>query len=243
MTAYTHWDLVLGFVARVYMSEVYFLAPDGTDNVTVGGTASTKMGVSYNGAAQNVFDRNTGSYSDPGENGLVFGANFQFVHNVPVEVSQVNVRWHYWPVWEGARTCMQLRASNDGVNYDQFNLVNFEGFAPVEPPDNTLRFYVAPFAPVGVPQVLARAQSDVRFAGDGVIAGHVKVEGAIDSPLYARVTLLSAKDRSPAAEVWSDPITGAYAFSGLDRRAQFLLAVFEPSGAYVPGLSKVVTPT
>lgn len=240
MAAYTHWDLVFNFVARIYITEVYFFAPDGTDNVTVGGTASTKMGTTS--PASHAFDRNTSNYTDPGSNGLVFGANLQYAHGSPVEVSQVGVRWYYWPDWAGARTSMVLRASNDGVTYDSFGLINTSDAPASAPADRVIRFAVVPYTTSAAPEVLSVRGADVRFAGDGIVAGHVKVEGAVASPLYARVTLLSARDRTPVAEMWTDPLTGAYAFSGLDRQARFLLAVFEPSGSYVPGLSKVVTP-
>lgn len=75
-------------------------------------------------------------------------------------------------------------------------------------------------APDGPAQVKADWRLEVRLrggrGGNGTIAGTVKVKGTPDYPVSRRVRLYRDRDGALVGEQWSDPVTGAYAFTGLD---------------------------
>jgi hypothetical protein len=50
----------------------------------------------------------------------------------------------------------------------------------------------------------------------------------------SRVRLLRQRDGLLARETWSDPVTGAFAFDGLDEHQQFIALAEDGSGAYAP---------
>lgn len=243
MAAYTYWKLVFGYTAlpNLYIKDVYFISPLGVDNVSVGGTATSTSPSSGSTPVTNAFARN-GTYWDPGNNNPIYGANIQFQHSTAVEVQLVNVKWHYWLAQAERRTNMELYASNDGSTYDRFGLINIIG--PIdEPGDSIMSWLVIPYETTATAPKPDITHTSIRFAGGGSIVGHIRAETPGSPPLYARVTLLSADDRTPAAETWTDPVTGAYAFTGLSTTERFLLAVYEQSGGYMSRLTREVFAT
>ena len=58
--------------------------------------------------------------------------------------------------------------------------------------------------------------ADIFASGPGRISGTVKVHGAVtDTPAARKVGLFRRRTLERVAITWSDPVTGAYAFSGL----------------------------
>ena len=50
----------------------------------------------------------------------------------------------------------------------------------------------------------------------------------------SRVRLFRQRDGLLARETWSDPVTGAFAFDGLDDSQQFVAMAEDGSGVYAP---------
>ena len=60
------------------------------------------------------------------------------------------------------------------------------------------------------------SSADIYRGGPGRIAGTVKVHGTVtDTPAARRVGLFRRRTMERVAITWSDPVTGAYSFSGL----------------------------
>lgn len=87
------------------------------------------------------------------------------------------------------------------------------------------------------------AVSDTEFGGAGTVTGQTLVkDGGPEVPTRARVRLLRARDGLLARETWSDPVTGAYSFAGLDTAQQFVALAQRPDGAYEPVAGGPLTP-
>lgn len=72
---------------------------------------------------------------------------------------------------------------------------------------------------------------DLEHGGAGVVDGVVKVkgapEGAPDIPTRARVSLLRLRDKALARQMFSDPVTGEYAFTGVATERDHYVALAE----------------
>ena len=71
----------------------------------------------------------------------------------------------------------------------------------------------------------------------GRIWGTTKIKGAAgtpDAPAKSRVVLLHQRSKLPVREVWSDPITGAFVFEGIDTTQQFLTLAEDAAGNFRP---------
>lgn len=102
-------------------------------------------------------------------------------------------------------------------------------------------------APVPAASVRGQGASlmarDNEFGGPGTITGQTLVkDGGPEVPTRARVVLLRARDKLVAREMWSDPVTGAYSFAGLDTDQQFIALAQKPDGAYEPVAGGPLTP-
>ena len=78
---------------------------------------------------------------------------------------------------------------------------------------------------------------DLEFGGRARITGDVGIKGASGAPdtmVKSRVRLLRQRDGLLARETWSDPVTGAFAFDGLDEHQQFIALAEDGSGVYAP---------
>ena len=91
----------------------------------------------------------------------------------------------------------------------------------------------------------SRLQSarDVEHGGLGTIYGTTKTKGTPNTPTKARVVLLHQRSKLPVREVWSDPVTGNFAFTGLDTKQKFMPLVELPSGAFAPLAASDITPS
>ncbi|WOI47689.1 hypothetical protein [Acidovorax sp. BLS4] len=92
-----------------------------------------------------------------------------------------------------------------------------------------------PVPDAGVPSPgAARLARDMEFGGLARIWGTTKIKGAVDVPTRSRVLLLRQRDKLVAREVWSDPVTGAFEFVGLDAGQQWLVLAEDQAGNYRP---------
>ena len=89
--------------------------------------------------------------------------------------------------------------------------------------------------------ILATA-CDVQFGGPGTIYGTTKTKGTPNLPTKARVVLQHQRSKLPVRETWSDPITGAFAFTGIDINQQFLTLAEDAAGNFLPVAANKLTP-
>lgn len=83
---------------------------------------------------------------------------------------------------------------------------------------------------------------DVEFGGPGTIYGTTKTKGTPNTPAKARVVLLHQRSKLPVRETWSDPVTGAFVFSGIDTSQQFLALAEDAEGHFRPVAANRLTP-
>ena len=93
--------------------------------------------------------------------------------------------------------------------------------------------------PFAHPLQLAR---DVEHGGPGTIYGTTKTKGTPNQPTKARVVLLHQRSKLPVRETWSDPVTGAFAFTGIDTTQQFLTLAEDAAGNFRPVAANRLTP-
>jgi hypothetical protein len=72
-----------------------------------------------------------------------------------------------------------------------------------------------------LPTVRYNSTRDYIYGGDGVISGTVKITGTPNTPTHRKVRLLRDYDSRLIRETWSDPVTGAYTFAGIDRSVAY----------------------
>lgn len=83
---------------------------------------------------------------------------------------------------------------------------------------------------------------DVEFGGPGTIYGTTKTKGTSNQPAKARVVLQHQRSKLPVRETWSDPVTGAFVFSGIDTSQQFLALAEDAEGHFRPVAANRLTP-
>ncbi len=59
------------------------------------------------------------------------------------------------------------------------------------------------------------------FGGRGIVTNTVKVKGTPNAPVHRKVWLMRERDAIVIREVWSDPVTGIYAFPFVDERERY----------------------
>ena len=89
------------------------------------------------------------------------------------------------------------------------------------------------------PLQLAR---DVEFGGPGTIYGTTKTKGTPNLPTKARVVLLHQRSKLPVRETWSDPVTGNFAFTGIDTNQQFITLAEDAAGNFRPVAANRLAP-
>ena len=83
---------------------------------------------------------------------------------------------------------------------------------------------------------------DAEHGGPGPIYGTPKTKGTPNMPTKARVVLLHQRSKLPVRETWSDPVTGAFVFSGIDTSQQFLTLAEDAEGHFRPVAANRLTP-
>ena len=100
--------------------------------------------------------------------------------------------------------------------------------------------------PAGVSSIRSAAAlktaRDVEFGGSGTVYGTTKTKGTPNLPTKARVVLLHQRSKLPVREAWSDPVTGAFVFSGIDTGQQFLALAEDAEGHFRPVAANRLTP-
>ncbi len=79
----------------------------------------------------------------------------------------------------------------------------------------------------------------------GTISGTVKTQTAPLTlvPTFCKVVMFRDHDHQPIYEKWTDPVTGAYSFSGMDKHLSYTVIAFHPTLAYRAVLADGVFPT
>lgn len=83
---------------------------------------------------------------------------------------------------------------------------------------------------------------DTEFGGAGTIYGTTKIKGATNVPAHARIVLLHQRSKALVRETWSDPVTGAFAFTGIDINQQFLTLAEDAAGNFRPVAASRLVP-
>lgn len=107
------------------------------------------------------------------------------------------------------------------------------------------RSAIAASAPLGLHAARSMGAGmacDVEFGGPGTIYGTTKTKGAPNTPTKARVVLLHQRSKQPVRETWSDPVTGAFAFTGIDTNQQFITLAEDAAGNFRPVAANRLTP-
>ena len=94
-----------------------------------------------------------------------------------------------------------------------------------------------------VPAVLCASMArDIEHGGPGTIYGTTKTKGTPNAPTKARVVLQHQRSKLPVRETWSDPVTGYFAFTGIDTNQQFLTLAEDAAGNFRPVAANRLTP-
>lgn len=83
---------------------------------------------------------------------------------------------------------------------------------------------------------------DVEHGGPGTIYGTTKTKGTPNTPTKARVVLLHQRSKLPVRETWSDPVTGAFAFTSIATNQQFITLAEDAAGNFRPVAANLLTP-
>lgn len=100
----------------------------------------------------------------------------------------------------------------------------------------------AAISPYSTERLAAAVARDVEFGGQARIWGTTKIKGTPNVPTKARVVLQHQRSKLPVRETWSDPVTGAFEFSGLDANQQFLALVEDAAGNFRPVAASKLVP-
>lgn len=87
-----------------------------------------------------------------------------------------------------------------------------------------------------------RASQHLTFGGDGKITGTVKVAGPPEAPVRRRVRLIRERDGLTAGETWSDPDTGAYSFTFIDREQTYTVLSYDHTETFRAEVADRITP-
>lgn len=79
----------------------------------------------------------------------------------------------------------------------------------------------------------------------GTVAGTVETQTAPATfvPTFAHVVLFRDHDHQPIRDMWSDRVTGAWSFGGIDKSTSYTAIAFHPTLAYRGVLADGVFPT
>lgn len=88
-------------------------------------------------------------------------------------------------------------------------------------------------APRGALLPIARSTGDLTdLGGTGYISGIVQIDANPDYPVSRRVTLLHERDGRVVRQMWSDPVTGAYRFEGLNPSYTYIVIGHDHTRVY-----------
>lgn len=81
------------------------------------------------------------------------------------------------------------------------------------------------------------------LSGLGRVAGDVAVDGSPDLPVRRRVRLIRERDGICVGEAWSDPVTGAYDFPGVNPNERYTVIAYDGPRVYTAAVQDNVQPT
>ncbi|KZT13763.1 hypothetical protein A1D30_21880 [Acidovorax sp. GW101-3H11] len=119
-----------------------------------------------------------------------------------------------------------------------------QGAQQVRPSRIAAGLAVSAPVPVFSTEGTARAQMarDVEFGGQARIWGTTKIKGTPNVPTKARVVLQHQRSKLLVRETWSDPVTGAFEFRGIDANQQFLTLAEDLAGNFRPVAASKLVP-
>lgn len=247
------WRLVVSATGSRYfqVSDVAFLNAEGAD-VSVGGVASASSEYGPGYTAANAFDKSSGTdYCNAVDQ---FPARLQYACPSPVDVASVRFAWANNATWlPSSPDAMVLMSSVDGIAWvDNYALtltsggfvagtvaiaaVAHLGLQKTVPMGSAMPLVSFGIDDQSTSVLMAQATviRDVEFGGAGTVYGTTEIKGTPDRPTKARVRLFRDRDALLARETWSDPITGAFAFEGLDVAQKFTALTEDAEGNFRP---------
>ena len=258
MAAHLHWRILFdkGAGATVDLREVGFFDAAGAD-LSVGGvgSASTEYGGSYLKAY--LFDKNVSTYYATAS-GVAYPqwVGYSFLSAVDVRKVRVyptsslyapaNVRLQFsddGAVWSTPQSLIEASGGlAQGLDTMLALPLAFDGpLFVMQRQDWIVRSI--PGALVAVVCVGPQVAADLQFGGFGRIWGTTKTKASPSNlPTKARVVLLHQRSRLPVREVWSDPITGEFAFNGIDTSQEFLTLAEDAAGNFRPVAASRLAP-
>lgn len=247
MAAHRYWALSLlaraGSGNGVALAEVEMRASSGGPDLCVGGVASGTSFGAY--VAANAFDNNnTTLFYNAATGGTRARLSYDFLS--PVSVSEVRLRLGGSPLQGSNYGPVDCRVewSDDGVawttcrgfytgdlgNDAEITVSSIEDTPPtlklVSPVPRALGS-ATPAASVKVVDATQRLR-DIHFDGKGRVVGTVKEKSApTNTPLHRRVRLFRERDGLLIRETWSNPETGAYAFTDIDETVKYTVVSYD----------------
>lgn len=79
------------------------------------------------------------------------------------------------------------------------------------------------------------------WAGDGIVSGDAVNVGPPEVPVSRRFRLVEERGGTLIREVWSDPVTGAWAFDHIRRDVKYSVLGYDHTGYYNGWLRTGVT--
>ena len=133
------------------------------------------------------------------------------------------------------------------ANFTPSSLISADGqtFMPLPVKTGDARAIVAAGAAASAHSTVICSASmarDAEYGGAGTIYGTTKTKGTPNQPTHARVVLLHQRSKLPVRETWSDPVTGNFAFTGIDTTRQFLTLAEDAAGNFRPVAANRLTP-
>lgn len=111
--------------------------------------------------------------------------------------------------------------------------VPFAEFALLTPGPTPVVAASASLAIASTHGLSARLARDAEFGGSGRIFGTTKTKASPSNlPTKARVVLLHQRSKVLVRATWSDPVTGAFAFDGLDVQQEFIALAEDAAGNF-----------
>ena len=153
----------------------------------------------------------------PGNTGAISTGEFAISDLVYTPSAKYNADYLVPPVWQPKKSIVTL-----------FDAVDVSHSAAV--PTFSTRL------------ISIKTARDVEHGGNGTIYGTTKTKGTPNQPAKARVVLLHQRSKQPVRETWSDPATGAFAFTGIDTTQQFLTLAEDAAGNFRPVAANRLTP-
>ncbi len=139
-----------------------------------------------------------------------------------------------------ARIAAHYAARGD-AHFDEVPTYNWSDLATLRSaPKIAASAIVPPFSTSCI--AAPRVARDVEFGGSGRIWGTTKIKGAPDAPAKARVSLLRDRDKLLARQTWSDPVTGYFAFEGVDVSQGFAAYAEDAAGSFRPVAANKLIP-